>query len=218
MRFWLCIGNSAKRAGIEEIKSILTTVFAVDAFVAFEQFATQRLCDGKTANQFLAALKRLACQVEERPPKKWIAYTFFAGLLQYVRHQLQASAQKDTLTLDQLCTRTQATLVEDDRPVNQIVAAAQQLHADAVEVIADQNGRNSVCCPCANLNYLDNGWTQGRVTRTSNGYDDHAEGYSASDAKGLVTLHRSAWEMTQGKRCQCQSPPQASEHWSATHD
>ena len=76
--YWLL--SKEQRADIEEIKRALTTVFAVDAFVAFEQFATQWLCDGETVNEFLAALKRLACQVGDRPPEKWIACTFVAGM------------------------------------------------------------------------------------------------------------------------------------------
>ena len=44
---------------------------------------------------------------------------------------------------------------------------------------------------------------RGRTT----GCDYRTEGYGASDAKGWVTLHRSAREKTQGKRRPHRSPP-----------
>ena len=59
-----------QRADIKEIKRALTTAFAIDAFMAFEQFAMWRLCNGRTVDEFLAALERLAHKVEERPPEK----------------------------------------------------------------------------------------------------------------------------------------------------
>ena len=46
----------------------------------------------------------------------------------------------DALTLDQFCVRAQTILVEDHRPVNQIITAAQQPRADAVEVITTRMG------------------------------------------------------------------------------
>ena len=49
--------SKEQRADIEEIKRVLATVFAIDVFVAFEQFATWRLRDGETVDEFLAALK-----------------------------------------------------------------------------------------------------------------------------------------------------------------
>ena len=151
--------SKEQRADIDEIKRAFTTAFTVNAFVVFEQFATRRLRDRETVDEFLTTLERLAHQVRERPPEKWIAYAFIAGLPHHVRQQLRASARMDTLTLDQLCARARAILVEDHRPINQIVAVAQRPQADAVEVIANQNGRNSVCCPCPNPTYLDNGST-----------------------------------------------------------
>ena len=55
----------------------------------------------------------------------------------------------------------------------------------------------AVCAPTptawimAALKDMQRGWTTE--------YDNHTEDYSASDAKGWVTLHRSAWETTRGK-------------------
>ena len=95
--------SKEQRADIKEIKHAHSTVFAVDAFVAFKQFAMWWLHDGETVDEFLAALKRLACQVSKRTPEKWIACGFVAGLPQHVRQQLQALVRIDALTLDQLC-------------------------------------------------------------------------------------------------------------------
>ena len=65
--------SKEQRADIEDIKRALTTAFAVNVFVSFEQFARRRLRDGETVDEFLAPLERLARHVGERPPEKWIA-------------------------------------------------------------------------------------------------------------------------------------------------
>ena len=165
-----------QRADIEEIKCTHTTAFTVDAFVAFEQFVTRQLHDGETVSEFLVALERLARQVGERPPEKWIACVFVAGLPQHVRQQLRALAQMDTLTLDRLCVRAWAILVEDHKPVNQIVAVGEM-----VETL--------YAVHASTLSTWIMGASRDMQQEQTTGYDDHAKGYSASDAKGWVTLH-----------------------------
>ena len=154
-----------RRADIEEIKYALTTAFALYVFVAFDQFTMLRLCDGETVDKFLATLKRLALQVGEMPPEKWIACMFVAGLPQPVRQQLQALAQMDTMTLDLLHARAWAILVENHNSIDPIVATVQRPHTDAVEPTADQSGGNLVCYLCTNPNPLGNGYVQGHATR-----------------------------------------------------
>lgn len=160
--------SKEQRADLEEIKRALTTAFAVDAFMAFDQFAARQLRDGETVDEFLAALKRLALQVGEMPPEKWMACAFVSGLPQRVRQQLRASARMDTMTLDQLRARARAILVEGREPGDPTVAAARRPCADAEELIADQSGGNVVCYKCAGPNHLAKDCMQGRTARTGN--------------------------------------------------
>ena len=117
----------------------------------------------------------------------------------WVATACQASARMDTMILDQHCSRAWAILVENHNPVDPIVIAVQWPHTDTMEPTRVGETQYATCVPTPTT------WAmaasrdiqQGQTTR----YDVHAEGYSASDAKGWVTLLQSVQEMTQGKRC-----------------
>lgn len=58
-------------ADVEQIKQSLMTMYATDAFNAYEydQFITRQLCSDETMDKFLAELHRLARLVEESLPE-----------------------------------------------------------------------------------------------------------------------------------------------------
>ena len=51
--------SQEQRMDPEEIKSALMTVYAIDAFIAFDKFTTQRLRQNETVDQFLSDVHRL---------------------------------------------------------------------------------------------------------------------------------------------------------------
>ena len=52
--------STEQKADAEQIKQDLITVYATDAFNAYDQFVTQQLLPGETVDEFFAELRRLA--------------------------------------------------------------------------------------------------------------------------------------------------------------
>ncbi|KHJ40586.1 zinc knuckle [Trichuris suis] len=97
-----------------KVKKALTAAFAMDSFVAYEQFVSRKLRADEPPDMFLAELRRLAALfggVSERA----LACAFVAGLPGNVRQFLGAGSRTEELSLSQILARARAIIV-DDRP------------------------------------------------------------------------------------------------------
>ena len=108
-----------------EIKRALMTVYATDAFNAFDQFIARQLRQSKTVDGFLVDLHRLARLVEEPLPECWMTCTFVSRLPQCVRQFLQASSRMETMTLEKLLTQARIVITDNQGQEELIFAAAQ---------------------------------------------------------------------------------------------
>ena len=71
--------SAERKADAEQIKQALITVYATDAFNAYDQFVTQQLHLGKTVDEFFAELRRLARLVGGPLPECWLPCAFISG-------------------------------------------------------------------------------------------------------------------------------------------
>ena len=93
-----------QKADVEQIKQVLITAYAADAFNAYDQFVTQQLCPGETMDEFFAELRRLARLVGGPLPEHWLMCAFVSGLPQHIKHLLCASSGMETMSAEQLLT------------------------------------------------------------------------------------------------------------------
>ena len=83
--------DEADRKKTEKIKKALLAAFAVDPYVAYEQFIGRKLQVGESPDVFLAELRRLA-SLFGGMPEKGLACAFVAGLLESVQQLLRVSS------------------------------------------------------------------------------------------------------------------------------
>lgn len=102
----------ADKKDSEKIKKALRTAFAVDSFIAYEQFVARRLQPGETVDVFLAELRRLAVPFGGLSDKA-LACAFVAGLPDTVKQLLRAGSRMDELPIDQILTRARAVLTDE---------------------------------------------------------------------------------------------------------
>ena len=87
----------------EQIKQALITVYATDAFNAYDQFVTRQLRPDETVDKFFAEMRRLAQLVGGPLLERWLTCTFISGLPQHVKH-LCASSRMETMSAELLLT------------------------------------------------------------------------------------------------------------------
>ncbi|KFD49690.1 hypothetical protein M514_09387 [Trichuris suis] len=96
----------------EKVKKALLAAFAVDPFVAYEQFSGRRLRSVESPDVFLADLRRLA-SLFGGVSEKALACAFVAGLPDSVRQLLRAGSRLENLGLDQILARARAVLIDE---------------------------------------------------------------------------------------------------------
>ena len=156
--------SKEQRADMAQLKRALMTAFAMDAYVAFDQFVTRRLRPGETVDVFLAELQRLALLVGEPPPDRWIACAFVSGLPPRVRQLLRSTSRMDAMTLSQLLDRARAILTDSEESEEPVVAAAQRSRTDPEEPPNDRRSSDIVCYRCSGLNHMARNCTQRHST------------------------------------------------------
>uniref|UniRef100_A0A5S6R522 CCHC-type domain-containing protein n=1 Tax=Trichuris muris TaxID=70415 RepID=A0A5S6R522_TRIMR len=105
------------RTKAERIKEALTTAFAVDAHVAYEQFISRKLRPGEQPDLFLAELRRLAATLDG-VSEKLMSCAFVAGLPAGVRQLLRAGCRIEEMSVNQILVRARAVMVDDAPMVN----------------------------------------------------------------------------------------------------
>ncbi|KHJ40057.1 hypothetical protein D918_09885 [Trichuris suis] len=104
--------SDKERESVEKLKASLLAAFAVDPFVAYEQFKERNLRANELPDVFLADLRRLA-SLFGGIPEKAVACAFVSGLPDNVRQPLRAGARMEDLSLNQILTRARAIIADD---------------------------------------------------------------------------------------------------------
>ena len=117
--------NSTDKEDYDAIKSALTSAFAVDKFVAYEQFVGRRLCSGESVDVYLADLRRLAV-LFGGIPDAGLSCAFVAGLPESTRHILRASSRLEDMNINQIVARARAVLAEEDVSVGAAASLSTQ--------------------------------------------------------------------------------------------
>ncbi|MPC63075.1 hypothetical protein E2C01_057167 [Portunus trituberculatus] len=102
----------ADRKKVEKIKEALLAAFAMDPYIANEQFISRKLQAGESPDVFLAELRRLA-SLFGGMSEKGLACAFVAGLPESIRGLLRAGSRMETLDLPQILARTRAVVHDD---------------------------------------------------------------------------------------------------------
>ena len=105
--------SSADKGSFDKIKAALTSAFAVDKFIAYEQFVGRKLRDSESVNVYLADLRRLA-ELFGGIPEAGLSCAFVAGLPDSARHVLRAGSRLEELDIHQIVTRARAVLAEEN--------------------------------------------------------------------------------------------------------
>lgn len=103
--------GSADKGSYEKIKTALISAFAVDKFIAYEQFVGRRLRDGESADVYLADLQRLA-MLFGGITNAGLSCAFVAGLPDSSRHVLRAGSRLEDMDLSQIVARARAILAD----------------------------------------------------------------------------------------------------------
>ena len=101
-----------KKGKFEEVKKSLLAAFAVNAFTAYEQFATRKLRAGESPDVYLANLRTLAEQFGGVSDKT-LTCAFVMGLPEGVRQALRAGADMDGLKIEAILRRARALLRDE---------------------------------------------------------------------------------------------------------
>lgn len=104
--------TSTNKNKYEKIKEALISAFAVDKFLAYEQFVSRKLRDGEPVDVYLADLRRLA-ELFGGVTDSCLSCAFVAGLPEAVRHLLRAGSRIESMDIDQLLHRARAVLADD---------------------------------------------------------------------------------------------------------
>lgn len=97
------------------MKEALLAAFAVDPYVAYEQFVSKSLCSGEMPCVYLAELRRLTfliCGVSN----KALACAIVIWLPEDVRQLLRAGSRMEALNLDQVLPRARTMIRNDSVP------------------------------------------------------------------------------------------------------
>ncbi|KFD62492.1 hypothetical protein M514_13006 [Trichuris suis] len=141
--------SDKERGSVEKLKASLLAAFAVDPFVAYEQFKERNLRANELPDVFLADLCRLA-SLFGGIPEKAVAWAFVSGLPGNVRQPLRAGARMEDLSLNQILTRARA-IIADDRPSRMTDACLAAVDSEAKQ----QTGTSTLrCYACGELNHF----------------------------------------------------------------
>ena len=114
-----------QKADAEQIKQVLITIYATDAFNAYDQFVTRQIRPGETVDEFFAALRRLARLVGGPLPKRWLTCVLISGLPQHVKHLLRTSSRMEMMSVDQLLTQVRAVMTDNEGPAELVTTSAR---------------------------------------------------------------------------------------------
>ena len=90
--------DSKVKMDFKQIKAALIAAFAVDKFIAYDQFVTRRLRDGESVDVYLADLRRLAA-LFGGIPDAGLGCAFVAGLPASVSRILRAGSRLENLNI-----------------------------------------------------------------------------------------------------------------------
>ena len=128
----------------EKVKKALLAAFAVDPYVAYEQFVTRKLCSAEPPDVYLAELRQLTSLFGGISDKA-LACAFVAGLPGGVRQLLRAGSRMESLDLDQILARTRA-VIRDDSPFGSSVAClGATTYPSATSRVTETSQRCYVC-------------------------------------------------------------------------
>ncbi|KFD69462.1 hypothetical protein M514_18334 [Trichuris suis] len=141
--------SDKERGSVEKLKASLLAAFAVDPFVAYEQFNERNLRANELPDVFLADLRRLA-SIFGGVPEKALACAFVSGLPDNVRQLLRASARMEDLSLNQILTRARA-IITDEQPARITDACLTTRDSEAKQRIGASTLR---CYACSEQNHF----------------------------------------------------------------
>lgn len=104
--------NTSDKASYSKIKAALISAFAVDKYVAYEQFITRRLQDSEAVDVYLADLRRLAT-LFGGISDAGLSCAFVAGLPGSVSRILRAGSRLEDMDVTQILNRARAVLAEE---------------------------------------------------------------------------------------------------------
>ena len=173
------------RKKTKKVKEALLAAFAVDSYVAYEQFVSRKLRSGESPDVYLVELRRLASLFGGLSDKA-LACAFVAGLPEDVRQLLRAGSRMEALDLNQILSRARA-VIRDDSPLGSSEAClgATAGHGAATRVaITSQR-----CYVCGGLNHLARDCLarqpgHGRTRRRIRCYQCGGLGHVASECSG----------------------------------
>uniref|UniRef100_A0A5S6Q5R6 CCHC-type domain-containing protein n=1 Tax=Trichuris muris TaxID=70415 RepID=A0A5S6Q5R6_TRIMR len=151
------------RKSFKKVREVLLAAFAVDPFVAYEQFVTRRLGVNEQPDVFLAELRRLA-SLFGGVSEKALACAFVAGLPESVRQLLRAGSRMEDLGLIQILSRARAVIV-DEGPLGlkDTCLGAKEFRVESRAVAS--RGR---CFSCGGLNHFARNCPNGQRDSDSN--------------------------------------------------
>ena len=101
------------RRSTDKVKAALLAAFAVDQYVAYEQFISRKLRSGETPDDvYLAKLRRFASLFGGMSDKA-LACAFVTGLPEGARQLLRDGSRLEGLDLDQILARARAVLKDE---------------------------------------------------------------------------------------------------------
>ncbi|XP_066963421.1 uncharacterized protein [Macrobrachium rosenbergii] len=103
---------TADRKEVDKVKEAVLAAFAVDPYVAYEQFVSRKLHSGEAPDVYLAELRRLG-SLFGGISEKALACAFVAGLPERVRQLLRAGSRMEALDLEQILARARVVLKDD---------------------------------------------------------------------------------------------------------
>ena len=133
----------------KKIKEALLAAFAVDPFIAYEQFIGRKLQSGESPDVYLAELRRLSSLFGGMNDKA-LACAFVAGLPEDVRQLLRAGSRMESLELGQILARARA-VIRDDGPCQ---PAAACLGAGCPGAGSSPAAVSNLCFECGGPNHL----------------------------------------------------------------
>ena len=132
---------SSDKKDTSKMKEALTAAFGIDAFSAYERFASRRIQPGESVDVFQALRKLTNCF--GGLPYQAVACAFVAGLPESTRQTLRANSRLEALTLQQLLARARIVMAEESN----FVCAGHGKHR------AEPRDATPVCFECQAPNH-----------------------------------------------------------------
>ncbi|KAK8385694.1 hypothetical protein O3P69_016461 [Scylla paramamosain] len=138
------------RKSTEKVKAVLLVTFAVDPYMAYEQFIGRKLHLGESPDVYLAELQRLASLFGGMSDKA-LACAFVAGLLESICQLLRAGSCMEALDLDQILSWARAVIREDSPLESPKVCFGATMHSAAMPGVLGSSQR---CFACNSPNHI----------------------------------------------------------------